>query len=492
MSGRAQGGGCVTALSAENIAAALVISAKVYGDATLKAVAAKSGILRRSLPPACVGLHLATGAPIARVAALIGLSHRNVITARTNADGRFTTAVEQVMAALGATETEKPSRPRPCPPVETVAPVTAPSPKPVTPKDRPQIAAQFADLRRVQDDLVIKAISVASTASADGYAYLTLGALAVATDVPKGSILFVVRRLVEAGRLEVRKVDTAKGEVRQPNGYRVADMGRADPIQQPSSQVAACAPPSSPRAAPEERAPAILDGKVSSVDRLLAAMRAVATPDGRAFVVPLEICAVAQVLWTSWDTLKGKLIARGDLKLILAGKVDQPWTFWVSTGERGRALAAAEPAAAPKAAPPPPAPAAPAPARTVATRPVPAVRPPGPKAEPWLEQRSVVPARARQHEPETPTLPVPPRADAALGLDEWDDGKPGPKALRHLKAHACRWPIGTPKPGYADEQLFCAARAPLDEPYCAQHQPMSRQRGTSLTKPKAAPTRTMQ
>lgn len=40
------------------------------------------------------------------------------------------------------------------------------------------------------------------------------------------------------------------------------------------------------------------------------------------------------------------------------------------------------------------------------------------------------------------------------------------KELIDLKHGDCRWPIGTPRPGTDDRQMFCAAPAMLRRPYC--------------------------
>lgn len=40
------------------------------------------------------------------------------------------------------------------------------------------------------------------------------------------------------------------------------------------------------------------------------------------------------------------------------------------------------------------------------------------------------------------------------------------KELIDLKRGDCRWPIGTPRPGTDDRQMFCAGPAMPKRPYC--------------------------
>lgn len=117
-------------LNADIVARAIIASAGVYGDSPVRAVEAKSGILRRCISPAIVGVARGLGETPYQTAMRLGLHYPAVRSATARGGDLFYRAVAAAKAAVIATtglvpELEAPRIPAPQPELAPVDPVIA-------------------------------------------------------------------------------------------------------------------------------------------------------------------------------------------------------------------------------------------------------------------------------------------------------------------------------------------------------------------------------
>jgi hypothetical protein len=150
-------------------------------------------------------------------------------------------------------------------PASSPAPTPAPEPGPrqsLTFDERKRDLGKVDAFQREDDARFMVAIEKLSEGS--GQAQVSLSVLAKASSIPKGSLLFVARRLAAAGRIEIIPAGEGRG-VKKPNTYRLigarprqplADLPYEPPIQRerratpvPDASLPAC-PAAAPHAAP--------------------------------------------------------------------------------------------------------------------------------------------------------------------------------------------------------------------------------------------------
>ncbi len=229
--------------------------------------------------------------------------------------------------------------PKPAPKVEPeAAPIeAAPQPRQAVagPGRSPAVTADGSFLKDSQSARLIAALEAMGAGAKPVQA--SLSGLAKQTGIPSGSVVFVVRKLVDEGRLEVIKSDIP----REPNCYRV--LGG----QAPKAQTTAPTP--EPVAAPPAPPPALPKPPQSGVDRLISVMIDRMGPNGMVTGSAEWFCAAAGIAFDQWDVAKGILIRNLAIRLVHAPpRPGGVWTFQLAKS---------------------PAP-APAPAETPAPRPV--------------------------------------------------------------------------------------------------------------------------
>lgn len=142
-------------LTADICAAAIVASARVYGDHPVKAMVAKAGRNRRSLAAAATAIVAQTGRLAPVVCNVLGLGRGTYDLAARMNTGEYQQAVKaavRAIAGLSAADIAEPRRTRPVPPRRTgtiVAPPPVASETPPTPArpavdHRPAIAEALA------------------------------------------------------------------------------------------------------------------------------------------------------------------------------------------------------------------------------------------------------------------------------------------------------------------------------------------------------------
>lgn len=306
-----------------------------------------------------------------------------------------------------------PPSPEPLPPMLAVV-APAPAEAPV-----PPAAASPAEHGVEQEKRALAALT--EIADDGGRATITLARLALAAQVPAGSVLFVLRRLEKAKRIVIRKDPETRVQSYQVLGFKRYSGAVATPP--PPKPTAAPAPAASlavkpPQLASRQRAPEpvqrlhglpapLIDKKVAPVDRLLAIMKAAADAKGNVVGAARDLCDAAGIAFREWDIAKGLLVRRGAISVILGGGDADDWIFQILDQEQAKA-----PSSLPAAVPP-------AVRRGVAP------------------SDFVLPASAPTFEPCT---------------------------LMNLRSDQCHWPTGDARP-----QLYCGARAVQDEEYCGKH-----------------------
>jgi hypothetical protein len=146
-------------LTAELFARAVVASARSYGDDPIKAIEAKTGILRRCLAPAVVGIAGATREDLRGVCTVLGLRLNTTKAAISHNSRYFVQAESAAMAAVRAYMAAPFSAPLPGPTQkagatpEPPAAKSVPTVKPTPPAARPSTreraiprGARFEDL----------------------------------------------------------------------------------------------------------------------------------------------------------------------------------------------------------------------------------------------------------------------------------------------------------------------------------------------------------
>jgi hypothetical protein len=324
------------------------------------------------------------------------------------------------VAAMRAAIVRRPPAAAPTPPKALPACVASAAPR----NTRPD-----TDGRPLAEGQCERALAALSRlAGADGLTQISLGALSLESDVPKGSMVFIIRRLADAGRVEIVQSERVEG-VKPPNSYRVIGETAADA--------------SEPTVVPEAEpviAPLRATAPQTSADALLHVLNGIVSPQGVATGTALELCLAVGMPFSVWDIAKGALIKRGDIKVFAApARPNGAWSFKVTA-----AVPAKEPPAAKQPAPPA-APAITAEKREIAPAPAP---PPRPPSNP------------------TATAPAPkPITAEAFIPDELDRPYTGPCSLMNLRRNSCHWPVGDARP-----QLYCGKDAGSGEEYCATHQ----------------------
>lgn len=296
--------------------------------------------------------------------------------------------------------------PPPPPPVET-----APEAKPQG--RQPAITASGQPLAQAQDEKVHAAI--VRLAGSAGEVTVSYSALADETGVPQGSMSFVVRRLAEAGRLEISKGEQI-GKRPPQNVYRIVGaepkvakaepriVTRAEPIAKPAPVIGEVTR-ISPKAAPP----------VAAVDRLLNVLTGAADDLGGVVGAAAEFCAAANIAVSEWDIAKGVLIRRGDLRVVsVPASLADNWILVV----KGRAMDALD--AAPEQA---------------------------------VQALAAAPATRREFSEEDFEIQGP------------ADDRVGPVSLMNLRKNECHWPVGDAAP----VQKYCGRGTPDGGQYCSKH-----------------------
>lgn len=142
--------------------------------------------------------------------------------------------------------------------------------------------AVIAQRQAAQDEALLKTLQRLGAGRAA--IQITLAALHLESGIPQGSVLFVARRLAEAGRLVITKVPQARGP--DLNSYRLPG-----------------APP------PPEGKPKDPDQR-NGADRLLEAMKANAGPDGLVNASRNALAEASGVRLGSWEHHIGTLVRR--------------------------------------------------------------------------------------------------------------------------------------------------------------------------------------
>lgn len=248
----------------------------------------------------------------------------------------------------------------------------------------------------------------------------SLRVLAESSGIPHGSVLFVVRRLAEAGRLEVIKSDRGQGS-QKPNAYRLPGASVPTPPQRPAE--------------PQPAAPAAFDGPTAR-DRLYAALLARCDAEGHVESIPSIIGPLAGVPTGTWAFAMDQLKRDGRVSVVRTGRGGVPSLLKVSRPPLEK------PARAPLA------------------------------QEPILPVEPLKPARSRYVGDLPPEpAPAPPPVAAEPDAEPLDAPVAGarPNSILALGYRACRWPTNTPPPGRGDLTTFCCAQTDEGETYCRKH-----------------------
>ncbi|HEX5262228.1 MAG TPA: GcrA family cell cycle regulator [Phenylobacterium sp.] len=319
----------------------------------------------------------------------------------------------------------------------------APMPSPLPTKAAPTVPSAVAQSRADDDSRLL--VAIRKLVGVDGQITAPLRVLAEASGIPPGSVLFVVRRLQEAGRLEVIKSDSGQGSPK-PHTYRLpSGASLAAPIA---------------TEAPVHPAPRIGDALSPAQSDVLRAMRGLAEASGELTCHRADIFnRCSGIRPDAWTDIRDALVAKGFLKVVKVGWSRAPSSFLVlmepRTAEERAAWASEDPPATPSSPP-----ASERPKESVLWE----------KAEPVVRNRPAQPI----HDPSVPAYPAPaPEAPppALPILLELEDLPPigAPGTLLALKYGECKWPTSTPPPGRGEETRFCCRPAVEGEPYCADH-----------------------
>lgn len=268
--------------------------------------------------------------------------------------------------------------------------------------------------------------AIAERLGVDGTVQVSAGVLASASGVPKGSVIFVVRRLVAAGRVAVEKPAPDAPDART-NIYRVVGAEAAQPVQPPPESMPAASEPA-PAPVVTSSAP---EPTRTPASALLHLLKGIASPQGTATGSALELCTAAGIRFTDWDAAKGVLIKRGEIKLLKApAREGGAWAFRIGPFD-------GEPKESVTQAP---------------------ASPPTPKAAP-APSPSAAPAVVAK----APAAPKPVTEEAFIP-DELDRPYTGPCTLLNVRTRDCHWPVGDGRP-----QLYCAKPVEGDGQYCPDH-----------------------
>lgn len=268
----------------------------------------------------------------------------------------------------------------------------------------------------------------------------SIAVLADQSGIPKGSIVFVLRRLVARNAITITRGYVPESKKPATNSYRIVG---SEPVE------ASVTTPRTGKGAP---------------DRLYEIMASRCDADGYLEARRSVLCAEAGVPVGTWHYSLGVLKADRRLGIARNSSGGSPTLVRLYKPDGSHVVGSGQSvlSEAPSIAPSPPAPEPPKPRLKESTLWEPVADPkPAPK-----------PTVAREPEPPPAPVVVEPKSEP---LELEIDATPG--SLMSLRLGMCKWPMNSPAPGAGHLTRFCCKDAERGEPYCPAHQSVAAGKG---------------